>query len=531
MSCIAGERLVEAFEGAGFGALTSEERGHLGACAVCREAASLVGAAEDLLPALRPATRRRPSMASGLAAAALLFALGALLWPGGPSPLPGQVTPSVEKELRSLVEKLGHEALDVREGASSLLDALVKREGRAALRRLLELERAAADPEIKSRLADLAHRLTAPRILWSNRAETRLGIGPTLVRGLCVFSGEGLRAIEAATGKQLWTVPQPSCWSSAVLSASSVIVPVPTGATVGVAALDAGSGRQLWHHSTADLHPTAETDRGVRFSSEVRVHEGRVYVASTSGHVLCLDAATGRRRWIVHERNGGWGFCHATFRGGSLLAIDSYTSLCAFDPGTGALRWRTAIPRLWDVAPAVDADRVFVATCPETLSSGGDDLSSECVALRVSDGAILWRKHLGARTDAPLGLARAGNVVVMQLKDSLVGLNPAEGTILWKVPGTSSRFSVATDPEGRVYVGLDHSELRVLEGASGRLLLRVDLTTLPLAAEAPKMSYGQPGPPPDLGAVARPAVEGETVALATASGLVIAFRRPFFWQE
>ncbi|HLW25695.1 MAG TPA: PQQ-dependent dehydrogenase, methanol/ethanol family [Steroidobacteraceae bacterium] len=120
-----------------------------------------------------------------------------------------------------------------------------------------------------------------------------------------------------------------------------------------VYALDAASGRELWHYDPkpdffAGRNPCCDlVNRGVA------VWKGRVYVASSDGRLHAIDAATGRRLWAVdtitdHKLpysstgapliagdvvvigNGGGDMGHGGVRG----------YLSAYDWKSGALRWR-----------------------------------------------------------------------------------------------------------------------------------------------------------------------------------------------
>jgi len=128
-----------------------------------------------------------------------------------------------------------------------------------------------------------------------------------------------------------------------------------------VYAVDAATGRQLWRYDPHADYFAARNPCCDLVNRGVAVWKGKVYVASVDGRLHALDAATGKRVWVVDTivdhrlpysstgapqiaggvvviGNGGADMGHGGVRG--------YVS--AYDLATGALKWR-----FYTVPPAV----------------------------------------------------------------------------------------------------------------------------------------------------------------------------------
>ncbi|UWZ59245.1 PQQ-binding-like beta-propeller repeat protein [Dactylosporangium aurantiacum] len=259
----------------------------------------------------------------------------------------------------------------------------------------------------------------------------------------------------------------------------------------GVTALDAATGRRIWR------------DPEILDSADFRtlvVSDGLLIVAGTScyansdpdGHLYALDAATGARRWhVVQEppvnelvvdagtvvasgwatmtnedtviayrgRDGGrrWSRAGAVLAGpvsaaGRVLLHDAHGT-AAVTVGGGRELWRTKVrwtPR------AASGDR-FVAV-PDPVGQG--DLTG-LVAIRAGDGGIAWRRP-GTAEDVAID----GRRVYAAAGGTLTALHAGRGTRLWSrtLPGAVGRPVRAG---GLLYVTVEGRPLRILSPVTG----------------------------------------------------------------
>lgn len=140
-----------------------------------------------------------------------------------------------------------------------------------------------------------------------------------------------------------------------------------------------------------------------------------------------------------------------------LVFVATAAGLDAFDAATGADRWTVPL------ASTVIAPLVFDAGWLITIVEPG-----EVLAFRAADGAIIWRRLLGARSSHP-AVPGGERALFFSLDDSrVVALTLVDGTLLWeqKLPGTLSEPAVARD---RVFIGSTDNFFYALEAETGAL--------------------------------------------------------------
>lgn len=323
-----------------------------------------------------------------------------------------------------------------------------------------------------------------------------------------------------------------------------------------VYALSLKSGCVRWMHRAA-----AEVRTGIVLAApDDRVAGHRLFFGDLIGHVYSLDALTGRVLWRVKVTRHP----DATLTGTPALhdgrlyvpissleevtaAAKPHEACCTFrgsvvalDAGSGAVRWRTYMidrkPRpagvtsagvpilapsgapVWS-SPTIDARRarLYVAT-GDNYTGPADRSSDAIVALRLSDGKIVWRRQMfkndvwnaacmgkpgpncpsGNGPDADFGasaiLARlpsGGDVLLAGGKSGVVAaLDPARGTVLWRrrlgrggiqggvefgmAEARGRLFVPISDMkdghDGRQYSSAPHPGLYALDAATGRLI-------------------------------------------------------------
>jgi outer membrane protein assembly factor BamB len=225
-----------------------------------------------------------------------------------------------------------------------------------------------------------------------------------------------LHAREASTGAPLWQVRTggPIRHSPAV-DGATVITGSHDGFTYG---LSASSGAQAWRTPTGPSATAPLLDAVT----------GRVYVASTTGRLLALTAATGAVIWQYQA--------DAPLLTTPALGVDGTTvyfgteavEAIAVDAATGLERWRRPLPgqSLANRSPVVIGERVVYRAQPldhfHPLLRDGDDVMDQAGA-RSTDWSTDWEavrprilSYLGsqptkqtmfvldAQTGAPLGI-------------------------------------------------------------------------------------------------------------------------------
>jgi outer membrane protein assembly factor BamB len=207
--------------------------------------------------------------------------------------------------------------------------------------------------------------------------------------------------------KELWRRPTAGGYSEIAISGDRAITLELRSGEDFVVALDASSGRELW---STRIGPTYRghggSDDGPIATPAIDVAD--VFAAGPHGHLIALDAATGKERWrhdLVKEFGAtlpGWGFGSSPLVEGNLIIVptggEKSRGLLAFDRRTGRLLWS---------APHMKAT---------TYSSA---VSAEIAGTRQ---------------------------VVAVAGDRVFGVSPADGKLLWNAPGPGTDVEVANSP-------------------------------------------------------------------------------------
>lgn len=223
------------------------------------------------------------------------------------------------------------------------------------------------------------------------KVEVGLGYATPLVVGDRVFTftrqgeEEVLTALDAASGKQIWATRYPAPYT--VVKAAMGHGPGPKGTpvfadgrifTFGISgilsAFDAATGKQLWQKPAPEVGPMFTT-------SQSPLVEGGLVIAHVGGNnkgaLTAFDPATGAERWKWEGDGPGYGSpVVAEFGGVRQVVTMTYQNLVGVNARTGALLWQRPFRSRSDVnaiTPIIHRDTAIV--------SGGD---AGVVAVRVT---------------------------------------------------------------------------------------------------------------------------------------------------
>ena len=200
--------------------------------------------------------------------------------------------------------------------------------------------------------------------------------------------------------KQLWKVPAGIGHSSPVVSGNRVFLFSRIGEQEALTAYDAASGKQIWrqaYDAPYQMNPAA-TSHGKGPKSTPVVDRGRIVTLGISGILSAFDAATGKVLWRHDFRK-------------------DFTSR---EPDFGA-----------SMSPIVDGNHVIAHV------GGADD--GALIAFSLADGARRWTwKGDGPAYASPI-IATFGGVrhLVTQSQRHVIGISPADGRELWRIPFTT----------------------------------------------------------------------------------------------
>jgi outer membrane protein assembly factor BamB len=242
--------------------------------------------------------------------------------------------------------------------------------------------------------------------------------------------------------KQAWTVKTGIGHASPVVSGNRVFVFSRVGEQETMTAFDVATGKQVWqqgYEAPYQMNPAA-TSHGKGPKSTPTVDRGRIYALGISGVLSAFDAAGGKILW------------HHDFKG----------DFKSTSPDFGA-----------SMSPIVDGDNV--------IAHVGGGSGGAIIAFNGTDGTRKWTwKGDGPAYASPV-IATFGGArhLVTQTQSNLVGISPADGRELWRVPFTTDYDQNIITPVVAggllIYSGLSKptTAVRVVQEAGGWKLQEV----------------------------------------------------------
>jgi outer membrane protein assembly factor BamB len=238
-------------------------------------------------------------------------------------------------------------------------------------------------------------------IIWRQRMDAAVSGAPT-VDGTAVYAigrDGGASALNAATGRILWQVAgTPS--TRGVLGAgtpaangSAVYLPFASGQ---IEAVDTASGDTQWIGAIGGKRLGRAYAGFGDISGDPVVADGVLYVGSSAGRTIALDAQTGNRIWSAPE-----GAMNAPLVvGGSVFTVNDQSRLVRMSAATGDLIWSSEMPYFTQIKPK--KYKKITAHYGPVLAGGHLVVASGDGALRLFNPAS---GELTAEVDIPGGAA------------------------------------------------------------------------------------------------------------------------------
>ena len=203
--------------------------------------------------------------------------------------------------------------------------------------------------------------------------------------------------------KDVWRIPVGEGFGSPVVADGRVYLLDDQLGRETVSAFDAATGKGLWKRSFDDVHKDNQLAPGPRGTP--LVDGDRVYVQSCRGQFECLGAADGRPRWAVNF-------------------VKDFGAVYIGEKGqaTGASRHGNSC------SPVVDGERLFA-------SAGGTNGAS-VVCFDKTSGRVLWKSQndIPGYTGPVIATIAGVKQAIAFTSEALIGLDPQEGVLLWRVP-------------------------------------------------------------------------------------------------
>jgi outer membrane protein assembly factor BamB len=280
-----------------------------------------------------------------------------------------------------------------------------------------------------------------------------------------------------------------------------------------VSAHDLGTGRQAWRFDT-----TPEDERAISLGAGVGFADGTLYAATGLAEMIALNAADGTVRW--REKLPAPARGAPTIVGGRIFISTTENHLIAMATDGGRRLWThrgaaaATIP-LGLPAPAVEG---------ETVVTGFG--TGELVALRATDGRVLWSEALGGLGGTNLSeivgitglpVIESGRVIAIGLGNTSVAVDLRSGRRLWERAFGGGNGAAAAG--GWVFVVTRAGDALAVGRDDGRIRWVSELDPTPDGGRR-----GEParfGPPLLAGGwVMVPSSRGELLTLDPATGAI-----------
>ncbi|MFA9416035.1 PQQ-binding-like beta-propeller repeat protein [Natrinema sp. HArc-T2] len=319
---------------------------------------------------------------------------------------------------------------------------------------------------------------------WGFETTAATDATPVVTRDrLYVGAGDGtISALDPATGEVAWQTGLPGSLASALAFADGRLY---AGHADGLTALEAETGTELWTYETESAVAATpavadgrDVDRGRSADSPLsepdeptlleddRLSEPdqqwideRVFAATADGTVVALEAETGEAVWTAPT--GGAVVAGPTIAADRVYVADDAGTMLALDAATGQTWFTYEIQAGFTTSPTV-------LTVAETAFVGAGDgychVTDTTVGRRKLRGWLFSQK--GIELDGPV---RSCPVVVGDIccvgdaTGSIYGIDVDDADPQWHVSLADAVSGTPAVAPGRLYVGSDAERLTCLE--------------------------------------------------------------------
>lgn len=217
---------------------------------------------------------------------------------------------------------------------------------------------------------------------------------------------------------------------------------------------------------SAEPGTVAWTREGTSLGSNPVVHDGRVYVADSSGSVLCCDLQSGDDVWVAGTNEAVAPYAISASTTAVVAGTESGT-IFAFDPSEGT--------ELWSRSVAEEVSSLQITG--DTLLYG---LGGKIGALDLASGAPAWPAKEGIDTYVPMRAGVTENTVAFA--DGVSGLKAlslATGSEKWRVEVNDWDNEASTAGvdahDGAFYFVGEHGHLARVEASDGTVTWNTDI--------------------------------------------------------
>lgn len=229
--------------------------------------------------------------------------------------------------------------------------------------------------------------------------------------------------LDPATGARRWHAAFKSALAHGISSdLSRIFVLTAEDSKRQLAAIDLGSGRQLWSRDVPaenfgkDQRPTLLVDE-----------RGPCLLARK---LLRFDAGDGRVLWTFDAEPSGAATNNAMVVPGGVL-VWSADAVMLIDPNSGRAHWRHTVANGGIKIASPLRDRLFLVVSPDTANiASGPPPTDKVQAFDMRSGRQLWSRDVGGSVVSQLALER--DVLLLSLEEAVLGIDAGSGAVQFR---------------------------------------------------------------------------------------------------
>ncbi len=217
-----------------------------------------------------------------------------------------------------------------------------------------------------------------------------------------VPEGDRVPVTLPAEPKVVWRVPVGDGFASPVLSGGRLYHLDNQDGQEVAHGVDAATGQEVWHATIFSSH---QDGFGIGPRCTPVADQGRVFVQSAKGEFQCLDGATGK---VIWRKN----------------FVDDFGAIYIGEKGTAAGASRHGATG----SPIIDGEHI--------IAQVGSATGASIVAFQKATGEVVWKAENDQTAYAAPIIATVAGVrqFISFTTEALIGLDPANGTPLWREP-------------------------------------------------------------------------------------------------
>ncbi|MBY0492720.1 MAG: PQQ-binding-like beta-propeller repeat protein [Cyanobacteria bacterium] len=290
---------------------------------------------------------------------------------------------------------------------------------------------------------------SGPASLWQREAGAGFAgpavVGDRLVLFHRVNNRETVEAMDANTGKTIWTFDYPTSYRDDFgFDEGPRAVPVIAGGRVfthgadgWLHGIDFKTGKMLWSSDTRKVFDAPKGYFGVASSPVVDRDRVLVNVGGRKGGIVAFDAASGKTIWTATSDEPGYSApVIADINGQHTGVFFTRTGLVAVDPASGKVlyqhRWRARMAASVNAAtPIVIGDRIFLSA----------QYGTGAVLLHVANNAVkpIWSGDESMSNHYSTSVLKDGYLYGFdgrqEFGQTLRCVELATGKVMWNVDG------------------------------------------------------------------------------------------------